>query len=116
MRLSENDCLNVLIQTHPDMLTQLIKRACVNLTTSSVTSRLMGIRLLYRMMNVSRLYQKFSEISPTEQHTRYTLTERCLNCVCVCRGSSDVCTCTGEVPTLHVLVLLVPDGGANRAH
>lgn len=45
-----------------------MKRACVNLTTSRVTSRLMGIRLLYRMMNVSRLYAKLVEISPAQTH------------------------------------------------
>lgn len=45
-----------------------MKRACVNLTTSRVTSRLMGIRLLYRMMNVSRLYAKLVEMSPAQTH------------------------------------------------
>lgn len=46
-----------------------MKSACVNLTTSRVTSRLMGIRLLYRMMNVSRLYAKLVEMSPAQTHT-----------------------------------------------
>jgi hypothetical protein len=36
-------------------LTQFMKRACVYFTTSSVTSRLIGIRLLYKMINVSKL-------------------------------------------------------------
>lgn len=45
-----------------------MKRACVNLTTSRVTSRLMGIKLLYRMMNVSRLYAKLVEMSPAQTH------------------------------------------------
>lgn len=48
--------------------TQLMKRACVNFTTSRVTSRLMGIRLLYRMMNVRRLYAKLVEMSPAKTH------------------------------------------------
>lgn len=101
------------------MLTQLIKSACVNLTTSSVTSRLIGIRLLYRMMKVSRLYQKFREMSPIEQHTHNTCLQKqfCLVCACVL-GTEGVYTCTREVPTLHVLltVLLIPDGRTNRAH
>lgn len=51
--------------------TQLMKRACVNFTTSRVTSRLMGIRLLYRMMNVSRLYAKLVEMSPAQTQIYY---------------------------------------------
>lgn len=36
-------------------------------TTSRVTSRLMGIRLLYKMMNVSKLYPKLSELVSVEE-------------------------------------------------
>lgn len=50
-----------------------MKRACVNLTTSRVTSRLMGIRLLYRIMNVSRLYAKLVEMSPAETQNIHLL-------------------------------------------
>lgn len=74
------------------MLTQLIKRACVNLTTSRVTSRLMGIRLLYRMMKVSRLYQKFREMSPIgTAHTQYKLSEASLHCLRMWVGCWVVC-------------------------
>lgn len=67
-----------------------MKRACVNLTTSRVTSRLMGIKLLYRMMNVSRLYAKLVEMSPEQTHrhamlmTIMMLPLLCNARVCVC--------------------------------
>uniref|UniRef100_A0A0E9V9Q8 Uncharacterized protein n=1 Tax=Anguilla anguilla TaxID=7936 RepID=A0A0E9V9Q8_ANGAN len=39
---------------------QLIKKARMNLMTSKVTSRLMGIRLLKRMMKVRKLNPKLA--------------------------------------------------------
>lgn len=88
-----------------------MKRACVNLTTSRVTSKLMGIRLLYRMMNVSRLYAKFVEMSPVQSHTvRHVLV--------ACRRASiivSVLTSAGQVPAGVLGVLSVPDGSANGA-
>lgn len=42
------------------MLTQLMKYAWINLITSNVTSRLMGIKLLKRMMKVRKFRPKFA--------------------------------------------------------
>lgn len=96
-----------------------MKRACVNLTTSRVTSRLMGIKLLYRMMNVSRLYAKLVEMSPAQTHTcinsqwinahfYFVRLWFCKMCVCIP-------TSTGQVPAGVFGVFSVPDGGAHRA-
>lgn len=94
----------------------------------------MGIRLLYRMMNVSRLYAKLVEMSPAQTHNihlfSFTLHVRinpnshnCKElqlqlvkcgisvCVCVC-----ILTGAGQVPAGIFSVLSVPDGCAHRAH
>lgn len=99
-----------------------MKRACVNLTTSRVTSRLMGIRLLYRMMKVSRLYAKLVEMSPAQTHV-CVFTHTGPTLVFVSFGSSfcnmRVCVCVptsaGQVPAGVFGVFPVPDGGAHRA-
>lgn len=95
-----------------------MKRAWVNLTTSRVTSRLMGIRLLYKMMNVSRLYAKLVEMSPAQTHTRvYSLTLEKRSCLFCSVMVLSVClpTSAGQVPAGVLGVFSVPDGGAHRA-
>ena len=44
-------------------------------TTSRVTSRLMGIRLLYKMMNVNKLYPKLSELVSVEENQNICIAE-----------------------------------------
>lgn len=92
----------------------------MNLTTSRVTSRLMGIKLLYRMMKVSRLYAKLVEMSPAQTHTPLLTPHKQFfyfyflglwfwkTCVCVP-------TSAGQVPASVFGVLFIPDGGAHRA-
>lgn len=91
-----------------------MKRAWVNLTTSRVTSRLMGIKLLYRMMNVSRLYAKLVEMSPAQTQTHNA--NDYISVLCLVMGVS-VCipTSTGQVPAGVFSVFSVPDGGPHRA-
>lgn len=97
-----------------------MKRACVNLTTSRVTSRLMGIKLLYRMMNVSRLYAKLVEMSPAQTHMCvFTHTGPMLifvfffSAFVIC--ASVFPTSAGQVPTGVFGVFSIPDGGAHWA-
>lgn len=62
------------------ILTQFIKRACVYFTTSRVTSKLMGIRLLYKMMNVNKLYPKLSEVVSVEENQNICIALVSLHC------------------------------------
>lgn len=96
-----------------------MKRACVNFTTSRVTSRLMGIRLLYRMMNVSRLYAKFREMSPEVTDkiplcNNPDLPKHAINIMRL-KQSCYGLTGPGQVPAGLVRVFSVPDGCAHRA-
>ena len=59
-------------------LSQLIKMACWNFTTSNVTSREMGMRLLKRMMKVRKFYELKKEEKEGEKKREY-LWERSQN-------------------------------------
>lgn len=65
-------------------LTQLMKKAWINLITSNVTRRLMGIRLLNRMMKVRKLRPKLAAPPSTRRRVsgkRRATQESCQHCL-----------------------------------